>query len=60
MTLDEWRIQQNTTYEKIGRLLEISTSKVHRICEKPKQVKLIDAVNITQKIPGITLEDFLK
>jgi DNA-binding Xre family transcriptional regulator len=60
MTLNEWRLEKGIYYEDLAKIVGLSTNKVYRLCAKPRNVNLVDALQITEKIPEITLQDFLK
>lgn len=61
MQLDDWREAENMSYENLGRLLNMTTSKVYRLCtDKTLCVKLVDAVAIVKVTDGkVSLEDLL-
>jgi len=57
--LEEWRLSQDLSYENLGRLLNMTSSKVYRLCtDKTLCVKLIDAVAIN-KVTSIDILDLV-
>lgn len=60
MKLDEWRRKENLSYENLGRLLGMTTSKTFRIINRDPCIKLRDANIIVQVTKGkVGFEDLL-
>lgn len=60
MSLDEWRRKNNLSYENLARTLNLTTSKVYRLCTKPSCMKLVDAYAIQRATNGeVSLLDMI-
>jgi hypothetical protein len=60
MTLNEFRLKNNLSYENLGRILNFTTNKTYRLCLCPGKIKLLDASKIIQLTKGeVSMQDLL-
>jgi hypothetical protein len=60
MTLNEFRLKNNLSYENLGRVLNFTTNKAYRLCLNPGKIKLLDASKIIQQTKGeVSMQDLL-
>jgi plasmid maintenance system antidote protein VapI len=52
MELESWRRDKNISYENLARSLDMTTSKVYRICKKDPCIRLSDAFKIVKLTGG--------
>jgi len=61
MNINAYKTKKGLSYEELGRVLELSTSKTFRICNKKIKINIEDVKKIVNKTNGeVTVADFME